>query len=312
LARFQAPSFLEPIDDPAHHQLDQSVNSVCPQVQVPSSKTSSYDGPNLGDPILAPPEDAVSTEDCLYLDLYVPISAIGSNASSLPVIVWFYGGAFLIGSKDAGGSVVPFYSGLGPIGAAQSLGQNAIFIAGNYRLGAFGWLAGPEFTTAGGAPNAGLLDQRLLLKWVQKNIGLFGGSSSQVSAWGQSAGGGSIMHHMTATWNDEYPGDPLFKRAILMSAAYQWQWNSTNLDNAYNQFLSDANCTSFSCLEGLSTLQLAGANQQLFASSYANGVFDVGPSVDGELITELPPIALTSCTTNCMYLNHFGNQQQLT
>jgi carboxylesterase type B len=59
-----------------------------------------------------------------------------------------------------------------------------VFVAINYRLGAFGWLSGPEVDSAG-TPNAGLYDQRLALEWVQQNIHLFGGDASKVTVLGE-------------------------------------------------------------------------------------------------------------------------------
>ena len=52
--------------------------------------------------------------------------------------------------------------------------QGVIYVALNYRLGAFGWLAGPT-VEADGVANAGLYDQQFALEWVQNNIHLFGG-----------------------------------------------------------------------------------------------------------------------------------------
>lgn len=71
-----------------------------------------------------------------------------------------------------------------------------IYVALNYRLGAFGWLSGSAFPRDG-TPNVGLYDQRLALEWVQKNIAKFGGDSKRVTVMGESAGGGSIIHQMT-------------------------------------------------------------------------------------------------------------------
>jgi carboxylesterase type B len=74
--------------------------------------------------------------------------------------------------------------------ATQTKGSDgAIWVAMNYRLGAFGFLSGPTFLEQGGVANAGLLDQRLALEWVQKNIHLFGGDPDNVTVMGVSAGG---------------------------------------------------------------------------------------------------------------------------
>ena len=135
------------------------------------------------------------SEDCLFLDIYVPKSAFNLGIAKTPVVVWFFGGAYIFGSKDTFGPKIPFYTGDGLIESASTIPKDVIFVAGNYRLGAFWWLAGPTMQSDG-LPNAGLYDQRLILQWVQKYINLFGGDKTQVSAWGESAGAGSILHHL--------------------------------------------------------------------------------------------------------------------
>ena len=55
-----------------------------------------------------------------------------------------------------------------------------IFVAMNYRLGAFGWLPGVE-VEADGKSNAGLYDQRFALEWVQAHISKFGGDPARVT-----------------------------------------------------------------------------------------------------------------------------------
>lgn len=66
-----------------------------------------------------------------------------------------------------------------------------------YRLGAFGFLAGNQ-VKENGALNAGLLDMRLALQWVQKNIRQFGGDPSRVTLAGESAGAGAVMYQAMA------------------------------------------------------------------------------------------------------------------
>ncbi len=99
-------------------------------------------------------------------------------------------------------TVSDYSTGTSPAGLIKASeaggGNGTIFVAINYRLGAFGWLAGSEIASDGNA-NAGLLDQRLAFEWVQKYICLFGGDPRRITVMGESAGAGSIMHHITVS-----------------------------------------------------------------------------------------------------------------
>jgi len=102
-----------------------------------------------------------SSEDCLFLDLYVPGRALKEKLR-LPVINWIYGGAFVVGNKEKN------YNGTAILHAANN---EAVFITSNYRLGALGWLAGSTMEQDQSAiSNAGLWDQRAVLEWIQKYI----------------------------------------------------------------------------------------------------------------------------------------------
>lgn len=126
-------------------------------------------------------EEAVS-EDCLYLNLWAPAGA--KPGDRLPVVVWIYGGAFNVGSASS-----PIYSG------APLARKGVIYVAPNYRLGVFGFLAHPELTAESGhgaSGDWGFLDQVAALRWVQRNVAAFGGDPSNVTLVGQSAGSISI------------------------------------------------------------------------------------------------------------------------
>jgi len=129
-------------------------------------------------------------EDCLYLNVFVPIDALEkpSEIAPLPVLVWFHGGAFTWGS---GSSFL--YDG-----RYMAPEMNAIIVTVNYRLSAFGFLQLP-FVEQGETTNAnwGFLDQQKSLEWVYNNIANFNGDPNRITVAGQSAGGISTsLHHI--------------------------------------------------------------------------------------------------------------------
>ena len=198
----------------------------------------------------------------------------------------------MFGSKDEFDlSKLPLYSGQGVLEEADN--GSAIFVAGNYRVSIYGWLAGSDFKKSGGVPNVGLYDQRKTLQFVQDHIYLLNGDKSKVSAWGESAGGGSIVHHLTAMNGEQ---DPLFSKAVLQSPAWQWGWDQQGvIDATYKKFAQYAKCAGgqLECLKNATTKDLDTASQSLFQSGTGcDGIFPVGPSVDGTWVKTLPAVAL--------------------
>ncbi|KAK4466562.1 Alpha/Beta hydrolase protein [Cladorrhinum samala] len=283
--------------------------TACLQVPWPGPdcKAGEGDAPNYGGPILAPGRDVTSSEDCLFLDIYVPISAVdNAQTSKLPVVVWFYGGAYVFGAKDFGISKgLTFYDGRGLIEAADN--KDIIYVAGNYRLAHLGWLAGPAVSSSESTaiPNAGLADQRLLLDFVQNNIAKFGGDPTKVTAFGESAGAGSILHHLIATNPDGSRRDPLFHRAITQSAAFQWIWDNSATGAAQATFAdlvsrtscgngSKSDADALACLQGLESSEMDEAVASFWNAKKCTGIFNLGPVVDGVTIRQLPATALES------------------
>lgn len=160
------------------------------------------------------------SEDCLFLNIWAPQSKIDEVASGvgnttlLPVVFWIHGGGFVVGS------------GSNAVASGVSLTrENVILVSINYRLGLFGFWKHSELQNSGQqiVSNFGLHDQQMALEWVQENIAFFGGDPTQVTALGESAGGISILHHLTsARMNSDYQsGKPkLFHRAWVMSAVF--------------------------------------------------------------------------------------------
>ena len=117
-----------------------------------------------------------TSEDCLSVNVFTPQA---TPSGPLPVMVFIYGGAFTSGSSS-------LYDG-----QAMSEKGPVIVVTMNYRLGALGFLALPEFDSQrSGAPSGsdGIRDQQLALKWVQSNIATFHGDASNVTVFGESAG----------------------------------------------------------------------------------------------------------------------------
>jgi para-nitrobenzyl esterase len=117
-------------------------------------------------------------------------------------MVWIYGGAMVHGST-------PMY----PLDAIAA--QGVVAVSMNYRLGRFGFFAHPALTAE--SPNEvrgnyGYMDQLAALEWVQRNISAFGGDPKQVTIFGESAGGGSVLAHLVSPMSRG-----LFARAILES-----------------------------------------------------------------------------------------------
>lgn len=151
---------------------------------------------------------AAMSEDCLSLNVWAPSARPGRR---LPVMVWVHGGAF-----ENGSSSMPIYDG-GTIAA-----KGVVMVTLNYRLGHFGFFGHPQLTEeakAEGVPTAnyGLLDQLAALQWVQRNIEAFGGDRSNVTFFGESAGGISVLALMTAP-----AAHGLFQKAIIQSGGGRW------------------------------------------------------------------------------------------
>ncbi|KAL8942451.1 MAG: hypothetical protein Q9216_001651 [Gyalolechia sp. 2 TL-2023] len=250
----------------------------------------------------SPLTDPRTTEDCLFLDVIVPEQIFNNAGNSsnpmkgAPVLVWIYGGGYTFGEKTGNG----VYNPAGLVKASQIGGsEGLIYIALNYRLGAFGWLAGPTLQSDGNVPgyssmlmysdigtaNAALYDQRLALQWVQKYVHLFGGDPNRVTVFGESAGGGSIMHQITAFGG--VAGKAPFQQAVLQSGAFQNLPGNFQQEQTFNAFLSLLNVSTLQEARQLPSSALIQANiQQVGASAY--GLFTYGPVVDGLFAPGIP------------------------
>ncbi|XP_072492071.1 cocaine esterase-like isoform X2 [Notamacropus eugenii] len=138
---------------------------------------------------------SANSEDCLYLNIYVPVHV--KDGARLPVMVWIHGGGFIFeGASMYDGSIL-------------SASQNVVVVTIQYRLGVLGFFSTGDEHAPG---NWGYLDQVAALRWVQKNIAHFGGDPDLVTIFGESAGGISVSSHVLSPMSKG-----LFHRAIMES-----------------------------------------------------------------------------------------------
>lgn len=141
------------------------------------------------------------SEDCLHLNIWS-----ATENKKAPVMVWFHGGA-----HTSGMSHEKIFDG------TSLAKQGVVIVTANYRLGPMGYLAHPalseesEYNSSG---NYGLLDNIATLAWVKRNIAKFGGDSSNVTIFGQSAGSQSVCSLLVSPL-----ATGLFHKAIGQSAS---------------------------------------------------------------------------------------------
>ncbi|KAH8648744.1 Alpha/Beta hydrolase protein [Tricladium varicosporioides] len=233
---------------------------------------------------LVPPPDPRENEDCLFLDVLVPKAVFEKREKKkglAPVMVWFYGGGFTFSFKGGDGDPSTIIKSSQQSATAQ---DGVIYVAFNYRAGAFGFLGGPNLQSNGSA-NVGLLDQRLALEWVQEKIHKFGGDKKRVTLFGQSAGGGSIMHQITAYGG--LKGCLPFQQAILQSPGFQPYPSNWQQDKLLQAFLANLGVATINEARSLSYEALQSANINLTSIS-PYGSFIFAPTVDGSFVPALP------------------------
>lgn len=221
-----------------------------------------------------------TSEDCLYLNVWTPAR---SQDDRLPVMVWIHGGAFRTGSGS-----LPIYEG------NRLAGRGVVVVTINYRLGPFGFLAHPLLSAespSGVSGNYGLLDQLAALRWVKRNIEAFGGDPDNVTVFGESAGGMSILYLMASPL-----AAGLFHRAVVESGPLLDLGLPINTmptlqeaEKTGEEIARKLECDREE--DELSALRAVAPEKLLEASSTGNSFFgpiELSPNVDGYLLPERP------------------------
>lgn len=170
------------------------------------------------------------------------------------------------------------------------IGKPIIAVSVNYRLSGWGFLSS-QAVSASGNTNVGLRDQRLALHWIQENIAGFGGDSSKVTIWGESAGAVSVGWHLTA-----YNGrdDRLFRAAIMQSGGpinYNTYKVEADYQPTYDALLDVTGCgIAVDTLDCLRHAPFSILNE--FFNTTDGGMWNPVPIVDGDFIQRWGSIQL--------------------
>ncbi|KAH9001906.1 carotenoid ester lipase precursor [Lactarius hatsudake] len=212
---------------------------------------------------------SLDSEDCLTLNVITP--ACAKHGSKLPVVVWIYGGEtyttpLTLLSLTASQAVSrlgssSLYDGSVIVKRSIALKEPVVYVSLNYRwvllesffvtlpdprpprsLAAFGFLASQEFKDAG-VGNLGLHDQRMALRWIQKYIYVFGGDSSKVTIWGQSAGSVSVSLQMLTNGGNT---EGLFRAAFMQSGTPPPIGDITHGQRYYDDLVVRTGCSGSS------------------------------------------------------------------
>lgn len=212
----------------------------------------------------------VTDEDaCLTLNVWSP-AAPGPH----PVLVWFHGGSFVIGS-----SAQPVYDG-----AWLSDEQDVVVVTVNYRLGALGFL---DARSLGGLANCGVRDALAALQWVQDNIASFGGDRDRVVAFGESGGGGLILHALASP-----AVDGLLAGAIVQSGATFATLDDERAAIVLETLVKEAGTAD---LRAVPIDDLIAAQRRAMSALLGPiGMMPFHPMVDGDMITAVPRDGLAS------------------
>ena len=211
-----------------------------------------------------------NSEDCLYLNVWMPPNATASSA--MPVLVYYFGGGFVAGDGSE-----PRYDG-------ESMAKRGIVVVTtSYRLGVFGFFSHPELTAESphhASGNYTLMDQAAALHWVRDNIARFGGDPKRVTIAGESAGSFAVSAQMAS---------PLARDLIAGAIGESGAFFSTTLTTPSRDSTEKVG-VSFAQKIGASNLAAlrAMSAMELLEASSRPGVPRFSANVDGYFFPDLP------------------------
>lgn len=208
-----------------------------------------------------------TSEDCLTLNVWTRAELAGKAA---PVMVWLHGGSGRMGAGS-----LPYYDG------SAFARDGVVLVTVNYRLGHLGGFAHPALSGEPGPKGAyALMDQIAALQWVKRNIAAFGGDPNNVTIFGESSGGISVL---TLAVTPSAQG--LFHKAIVQSGG---GWYPPPGKTAAAEAAGETTARAAGAPAGATANQLRALPAQVVASAAA----DSQPYPDRTLLPEPQTIAI--------------------
>jgi para-nitrobenzyl esterase len=241
-----------------------------------------------------------TSDDCLYLNIMTPAK---KDNKKLPVMVWFHGGMYALGS--ANDLLVNHY---------RLPQQGVVLVAVNHRLDIVGLLAHPLLSKEspnGVSGNYMFLDMIASLKWVQRNIAAFGGDPGNVTIFGESGGGAKVSTLMASPL-----AKGLFHRVICESGtatATTWWTGRTlaNLEALGQKIFDKISITTLEQARALPYEKFYQANTAIAQETGSQwGIVDC--AVDGWFLKETPLAAFQAGRFNAVPLICVANRGELT
>lgn len=240
--RWQPPVDVESYDSPIDASLSGAISPQVPGFleQMLGTDASSMD------------------EECLNLNIFCPEGA--TDKSNLPVLFWIHGGAYTNGAGS-----IAWYDG------TRLASRGVIVVSINYRLGALGFV---------GTQNFGVLDMLSGLRWVQRNISSFGGNPSNVTIFGESAGGSAVVSLMATD-----AANNLFHKAWSMSPSIGQLRDEPRAQELLDEFLEILDVDSLDTAKNKSLDEVLDA-QTKAAISPSKGFDIFAPTAGGTAVAK--------------------------
>lgn len=196
-----------------------------------------------------------------------------------PVMLWLHGGGF-----DSGTSAWNPGMGLAK--------KDVVLVSINHRLNILGFLdlsaVSPKYKYSG---NVGMLDVVQALKWIHKNIELFGGDPNNITVFGESGGGGKVGTLLCMP-----EAKDLFHKAIILSGTIL-NVNTKDMSESLGKAVLAELGIDKNNIDKIKTIpyrELYDAGQRAMGKSVGTRrpgtpmMWGFGPTPDGEVLMQQP------------------------